>query len=318
MDTSLSPHAENQLAELRDTAEEYIRASVASNTSRAYAGDWKSFVTWCDRHGRQALPADPETVALFLADEARRLKVATLGRRLCVIGAAHRTAGHPSPTHAEAVRRCWSGIRRSLGTTQQGKSPAVTADIRRMIAELPAGILGVRDRALLLIGFAAALRRSELVALDVEDIEFVAQGMVITLRRSKTDQEAAGRKIGIPHGACPETCPVRALRAWLGTTGITSGPVFKSIDRHSNISTARLTPASVALVVKRAAEAAGLDPTRFSGHSLRAGFATEAARAGVEERVIAQQTGHRSMTVLRRYIHAGSLWHENAASAVGL
>ena len=167
-------------------------------------------------------------------------------------------------------------------------------------------------------GFAAALRRSELVALDAADVAEVAEGLVVTLRRSKTDQEGAGRSIGVPYGSRLPTCPVRALRAWREVAAISAGPLFRPIDRHGNISTARLSDRAVARVVQAAVSAAGFDPARFAGHSLRAGFATAAAGGGGEERTIAEQTGHRSMSVLRGYIRSGSLFRSNAAASVGL
>ena len=177
---------------------------------------------------------------------------------------------------------------------------------------------GCRDRALLLLGFAGALRRSELVGLDVADVTEGTDGLTVRLRRSKTDQEGAGRTVGIPYGSNPATCPVRAWRAWLEVSGVTEGPAFRSVDRHGRIGATHLTAEAVALVLKRLASRAGFDPREVAGHSLRAGLATSAAAAGVPERVIADQTGHKGTAMLRRYIREGSLFRENAASAVGL
>jgi integrase len=175
-----------------------------------------------------------------------------------------------------------------------------------------------RDRTLLLLGFAGALRQSELVGLDVADVTEGTDGLTVRLRRSKTDQEGAGRTIGIPYGSNPVTCPVRSWRAWLELSSITEGPAFCPVDRHGHIGAARLSPPAVALVLKRHASRAGLDPSEVAGHSLRAGLATSAAAADVPERVIAEQTGHRGTAMLRRCIREGSLFRENAASAVGL
>ena len=177
---------------------------------------------------------------------------------------------------------------------------------------------GCRDRALLLLGFAGALRRSELVGLDVADVTEGTDGLTVRLRRSKTDQEGAGRTVGIPYGSNPATCPVRAWRAWLEVSGVAEGAAFRPVDRHGHIGGTRLSAQAVALVLKRHAARAGLDPGEVAGHSLRAGLATSAAAAGVPERVIAEQTGHRGTAMLRRYIREGSLFRENAASAVGL
>jgi integrase len=212
----------------------------------------------------------------------------------------------------------WQGIRRTKGTAQHGKAPARTQEVRAMVGTCGEDLLGVRDRALLLLGFAGAFRRSELVGLDVEDLSFGRDGLTVTLRRSKTDQEGAGQKVGAPYGSTPATCPVRNLRAWLDAAHVTAGPVFRGVDRWGHVSAAGLTDKAVALVVKRHAEAAGLDPAQYAGHSLRAGLATAAAEAGVPERVITAQTRHRSLPMVRRYIRDGSLFRENAAAAVGL
>src|SRR3954451_15074406 len=195
-----------------------------------------------------------------------------------------------------------------------------------MVATLGTDMIGIRDRALLLLGFAGAFRRSELVGLDVDaadatragHIEIGRAGITVRLMRSKTDQEGQGQAIGIPFGAKPATCPVRAVQAWIKAAGIQSGPLFRSVNRHGQVSAERLSDKGVALVVKRCAEAAGLDPRVFAGHSLRAGLATSAAMAGVEERVIMSQTRHPSTTMVRRYIREGSLFRENAAGKVGL
>ncbi len=210
------------------------------------------------------------------------------------------------------------GIRRVKGTAQEGKAPTLTADIRAMVTALSSSPIGMRDRALLLLGFAGAFRRSEIVALDVADLQFNRQGVVVTLRRSKTDQEGQGRAVGIPHGAHGATCPVKALRAWLKAAAIDEGPIFRPVNRHGHIAPARLSAGAVAEIVKRCAQAAGLDPANYAGHSLRAGLATSAAAAGVSERAIMAQTGHRSVAIARRYIREGSLFRENAAGAVGL
>ena len=187
-----------------------------------------------------------------------------------------------------------------------------------MVKATPDALLGVRDRALLLVGFAGAFRRSELVGLDKQDCEFTNDGLVLMLRRSKNDQEAQGRKVAIPYGSHPETCPVRALQEWLEASGITEGALFRSMNRHRQIQSKRLSGYGVALVVKRYAEAAGLDPAKYAGHSLRAGLATSAAIGGASERSIMAQTGHKSVAMVRRYIREGSMFRENAAAKVGL
>jgi len=303
-----------------ERAREYIHHAKASSTIRAYRSDWNHFVAWCATHALVSLPAAPESVSLYLAEFGGLLKPATLQRRLAAIAKAHQAAGHGSPAgmkHA-AVSEVWKGIRRTHGAAQDGKTAVLTKDLRAMLRTLPGGLLGVRDRALLLIGFAGAFRRSELVALQIEDCDFISDGLVITLRRSKTDQEGEGRKIGIPYGSNLETCPVRSLRTYLDASGLTGGPLFRPVSRYSRLGPRGLSPCGVALVVKRYAEAAGFDKSRYAGHSLRAGLATSAAMAGVSERAIMNQTGHRSAAMVRRYIRDGSLFSENAAAAVGL
>jgi integrase len=216
------------------------------------------------------------------------------------------------------VRNTLKGIKRTLGTATVQKAPALTADIRAMVDVTDAGLIGLRDRALILLGFAGAFRRSELVALDVSDLTFNRDGLTVTLRRSKTDQEGQGRKIGIPYGSNPDTCPVRTLRAWLEETAVTGGPVFVSLNRHGQVQPDRLSPVDIARVVKKLARRAGLDPAKYAGHSLRAGHATSAAASGASERSIMNQTGHKSVQMLRRYIREGSLFRENSAGKLGL
>lgn len=188
-----------------------------------------------------------------------------------------------------------------------------------MVAALPEDLLGARDRALLLVGFAGAFRRSELVGLDLSDLEWRSEGVVITLRRSKTDQEGAGNRKGLAFGRHPETCPVRALSTWLEAASIVEGPIFRGVNRHGELLPGRLTDRQVARMVKKRAAEAGIAHTEaLAGHSLRAGLATSAAMAGVSERDIMRQTGHRSVGMVRRYIREGELFRGNASASVGL
>lgn len=306
------------LVSLSQQAKEYMGQAKSRNTLRAYQADWRCFTAWCRQFGVSSLPATPQTVALYLSMLADRCKPATLQRRLAAISQAHQTAGHETPTQAAPVRLVWAGIRRAKGVAQQGKAPAITAELRRMVDTLDETMIGVRDRALLLVGFAGAFRRSELVGLDVQDAVLTSEGITVYIRKGKTDQEGVGRKVGIPYGSHPHTCPVRALLAWKEKAGITEGPLFRSVNRHGQVQAGRLSDRAVALVVKKVALAAGLDATLYAGHSLRAGLATSAAMAGVSERAIMNQTGHKSVTVARRYIRDGSLYRENAAAQVGL
>jgi site-specific recombinase XerD len=307
-----------ELAEIAADARDYVAASRAENTTRVYRTGWAQFSVWCDEHGVTPLPAGAETVACYVADLAKAAKPATIDARLAAISAAHRAAGHDSPTKEEAVRLVRRGVRRTLGTAQRQVRPVTVPDLRTMLQGLGTRPAGCRDRTLLLLGFAGALRRSELVGLDVADVTEGSDGLTVRLRRSKTDQEGTGRTLGIPYGSNPVTCPVRAWLAWLEVSGIAEGPAFRPVDRHGHIGATRLSGQAVALVLKRHAARAGLDPGEVAGHSLRAGLATSAAAAGVPERVIAEQTGHKGTAMLRRYIREGSLFRENAASAVGL
>jgi site-specific recombinase XerD len=309
-----------ELATLTTSAESYIRQSKAAATLDAYQSDWAHFSQFTADRSLASLPASPETIAIYiayLADSDKR--VSTIERRLAAISKAHATGGLDSPCamrHA-CVSETLKGIRRAIGKVQVAKAPAVTEYLTRMLQACPATLKGQRDRALLLLGFAGALRRSELVALNMADIEYVAEGIVVTIRRSKTDQDAEGRKVGIAYGSNEATCPVRSFTTWLAAASIESGPVFRRIDRHGNVHD-RLTDQSVALLVKHYAEAAGLNPALFAGHSLRAGLATSAANAGANERDIMNQTGHRSERMMRRYIRTGTLFRSNVSAVVGL
>ena len=197
------------------------------------------------------------------------------------------------------------------------KTPTLTEAIRLMIRAIPDSLLGCRDRALLLVGFAGAFRRSELVSLDVEDLAFEREGVIVTFRRSKTDAAGQGRKIGIPLGS-GKTCPIRALEKWMELAGIEEGPLFRPVTRHKHVEDCRLSDKAVALIVNRWAQAVGLDPADYAGHSLRFGLATSAARNGASERAIMNQTGHRSVQMVRRYIREETIFQENAFSMTGL
>jgi site-specific recombinase XerD len=306
------------LEDLREQAEGFAESSTADSTRRAYDADCRHFREWCCAHGVVALPALPATVALYLTELALSYKVATIARRIAAIGQGHRKAGLSSPFTHPRVVEVWEGIRRRLGVAQGRKDALLTADLRRMLEPLTDTTIDARDRALLLLGFAGAFRRSELVSFNVDDVRFVENGLEVTLRRSKTDQEAEGRLIGIPYGSSPATCPFRAMRAWLDRSEMLDGPLFRAVDRGGNVGPTRLTAAAVALIVKRHAQRIGLDPARFAGHSLRAGFATSAALAGVDALEISRQTGHKSLSMVQRYTRPATIWQMNAAQRVGL
>jgi site-specific recombinase XerD len=314
-----SPTDESELlTALLARAQQFAAGARADSTLRAYRSDWRNFTEWCRERNLGSYPASPQTVVLYLTALSRTHKVATLTRRLSAISQVHQTAGFASPTEEASVRLVMSGIRRSLGMAAAGKRPVLVADLQAMVNAMPDNLLGLRDRALLLIGFSGAFRRSELVALDCEDLLETSEGLVVTLRRSKTDPEGAGRKVAIPRGREQSTCPLRASSTWMEAASIASGPVFLRINRHGQILPQRLSAEAVAIVVKRWAGKLGYQEQEFAGHSLRSGLATAAAIAGKSERSIMNQTGHRSLTTVRRYIRDGNLFRENAAEGLGL
>jgi site-specific recombinase XerD len=278
----------------------YLAAEKSDNTRRAYRTDFDHYTAWCDSQELQALPGSAETVArylAFLADSG--LKPSTIERRRAAIRYAHKAGGYEPPTAAEGVKATMRGIRRTKRSRIVRKAPATSERIVQMLSALPDNLIGRRDRALLLIAFAAALRRSELVALDVLDVDWFDAGIVITLQRSKTDQEGRGRTIAVPNGS--KLTPVDALQFWLVSADIREGPIFRGVDRHGRVSKEALTDRSVARIIKRAAKAAGLDETAFSGHSPRAGFVTQALTDKVDPFKIMTVTGHRKVDTLKIY-----------------
>jgi site-specific recombinase XerD len=300
-------------------AQRFTSMARASNTQRAYTSDWADFAAWCQAEHLEALPARPETVGLYCAALAGTHKPSTITRRLAAIAKQHRNAGLDSPASLRhsAVGDVIAGIRRDRGTRPDAKRALATEELRRMVAALPATPRGLRDRALLLIGFSGGFRRSELAAITVEHVEDTPDGLKILIPRSKTDQEGEGRTVGIPYGSDPRTCPVRAYRAWIAAAGLTEGPVFRAF-RHGAWIAEAITDRVVALIVKKTAKQVGIDSAALAGHSLRAGHATTASRNGASEQSIMRQTGHRSVVMVRRYIREGSLFHDNAGARLGL
>jgi site-specific recombinase XerD len=305
------------LAPVAEQAREYARRARAESTITAYASDWRDFEAWCRKQPVTPLPATPQTVACYISSMADHHKASTIGRRLSAISQIHQSRRFESPTKNALVRSVLKGIRRTIGTAPNEKAPLVAADIREMVSRLPDNLIGKRDRALLLLGFAGAFRRSELVGLNVEDLMFTPDGLVVILRKSKTDQEAKGRKIGVPSLPHSDACPVRAVRAWLDASAIADGPVFRSVACGGRLQTQRLSDNAVAEVVKRRLPA-GLDSAKFAGHSLRAGFCSSAARGGASIKSIMNTTGHKSVAVLMRYIRDASLFRGAALAQTGL
>jgi site-specific recombinase XerD len=295
-------------------ASEYAQASKAISTRRAYQSDAADFALWCKRQGVEALPASVETVVAYLAALAKSgLKASTITRRRAAIAYLHRLAGLESPTTSEAAKAVLAGIRRSLGTAVTRKAPITAKAIRAMLEEMPSDLRGLRDRSLLLIGFAGALRRSELVGLDVEDIEDGIEGIFLQIRRSKTDQEGQGDFVSIPNGY--KFRPVAALRAWLDAAGITDGSIFRSIKKGGGLTQERLTDRSVAEIIKKRSAAAGLDAVTLSGHSLRSGFVTEALNNGADVFRVMDVTRHRQVNTLKIYDRRAKAFQDHAGAA---
>jgi site-specific recombinase XerD len=305
------------VSQLRDSVRGYVNQSRSKNTLRGYRADWQHFVAFSEVLAEEAMPARPENVAAYLSSCADHApKAGSIQRRVSAIAAMYKAAGYDSPTLSPVVKLCLAGIRRALGTRQEGKKPTLTSDIAAMCSHLPPGLLGIRDRAILLIGFAGGFRRSELVGLNFGDLQFGDDGVRIMIAHSKTDQEGAGQVVGIARGM--NLCPVAALQAWLSAASITYGPAFRSVTRHGHVEPDRLTDQVVAMVVKRYSAAAGLDPAKYSWHSLRAGLVTQAALNGVSEHAIMRQTRHKSTEMLRRYIRDANLFGDNASGRLGL
>lgn len=279
----------------------YSAAAQSNATTRAYDADIRHF----KRHGG-AIPASAAMVAEYVASFAGILAVATLQHRLIAIHRAHADQGLESPMKDHLVKRTMQGIRRTLGTKQRRVTALVKDDLLEMMVHIDqqTPMKAARDKALLLIGFAGAFRRSELVALQYEDMAQFEGGVELLIRRSKTDQEGAGRTVFIPY-ARGGRCPVKALRSWLKLAGIATGPLFRPISRHDKVVGSKaLTPQSVALIVKSSVcKMAGDEAAKMvAGHSLRAGYCTEAANIGLQPYQIREQTGHRSDVTLARYI----------------
>jgi integrase len=314
-------HKAASLEELIQKAKTFVAAAKSPSTLKCYRNDWRDFESWCQAHQLPSLPSTPETVALYITDRASTLASATITRRLTSITKAHQAAGHthsPATTKHFVVGETLKGIRRTIGTAQHGRDPLLAADIRRIVAARRKDLLGVRDSALVLVGFAGGFRRSELAGLEISGLKYSSDGVVVNVRKSKTDQEGKGREVGLPFGKSRKTCPVRALRKWLDAAKIKEGYVFRSVGHYGHVGRRGLPKDSIGKLLKRAAARAGMKVDELGGHSLRSGCVTQAAMNGVGEFVIMRQTGHKTPGSLRPYIRLGAMFRENAASNLGI
>ena len=304
-------------SELSDKSLQSISGTKAENTIDAYESDWNDFCDWCAYHKETPLPALSTVIVNYINDLANYATVATIRRRISAISENYNAAGlsDRNPCRDWIVRETLIGLSRQKGVAQKGKTPIYWEEIRRMIALMDLKkLVDMRDRAILLLGFMGAFRRSEISGLDAEDISFVPQGMVITITHSKTDQMSVGQQVGIPYLEEPQYCAVRAVQDWLKDSGISSGPLFRSISKWGKVSPHRLSDKSINLVIKKYVGLIGLNPELYGAHSLRHGFATSAALSGLEERIIMKQTRHRSVEMVRRYINEGDLFVNNPVS----
>jgi site-specific recombinase XerD len=314
--------AELQAAE-ELTADEryYVERARAANTRRGYRSDLADFAGWCHAKGLSPLPAAPATVTAYLAELARHgAKVPTMSRRLSSIAYAHRFAGLANPVESPRVQGVWAGIRREHSVPVDQAPALMPPVLWDVLAALPADLSGIRDRALLLVGFVGALRRSELAAMSVEDLGEHPKGLVVAIPRSKTDPFAEGQLAVLPYSSRPERCPVTSLREWLSAASIEAGPVFRPVHRNGKRVLSRgMSEKAINDAVQRAC-VRGLGPEGlpYSAHSLRAGFATYASGRGASDRAIAHQTRHRSLASLGQYIRLESAWADNAATALDL
>ena len=298
-----------------------LQSSKANNTVRAYKSDFKDFGLFCAQNGFKSLPSEPKIVSLYLTHlSTKEAKMSTLKRRLVSIGVIHRLKGHYLDTKHPAIIENIMGIKRRKGSVQKGKKPLLINSLKEIInvidQQKKEEIKKLRDRSIILIGFSGGFRRNEIVSLDYDDLDFVPEGLKITLKRSKTDQFGEGSVKALPYFDSAEYCPVVSIKKWIEISKINSGPLFRRFVKGSKLSEKRLTDQTVALLIKEYLTLAGIDSKNYSGHSLRSGFATTAAESGVDERNIMAMTGHKSSEMVRRYIREVNLFKNNALNKI--
>jgi site-specific recombinase XerD len=310
----------NIITDLKALKEETLlnlKSSKAINTVRAYKSDFNDFSLFCAQNGFKSLPSEPKIVSLYLTHlSTKDIKMSTLKRRLVSIGVIHKLKGHYLDTKHPSIIENLMGIKRRKGSIQRGKKPLLISNLKELINVIDEvnkeEIKKFRDRSIILIGFSGGFRRNEIVSLDYDDLDFVSEGLKITIRKSKTDQFGEGALKALPYFDSSKYCPVESIKNWIRISKIKSGPLFRRFTKGSKLSKNRLTDQTVALLIKQYLMLAGIDSKNYSGHSLRSGFATSAAESGVEERSIMAMTGHKSTEMVRRYIKEANLFKNNA------
>ena len=314
----------NLITDLKALQEETLlnlKNSKANNTVRAYKSDFNDFGLFCAQNGFKSLPSEPKIVSLYLTHlSTKDIKMSTLKRRLVSIGVIHKLKGHYLDTKHPIIVENILGIKRRKGSIQKSKKPLLISNLKLLIKVIDEenieDLKKFRDRSIILMGFSGGFRRNEIVSLDYDDLDFVTEGIKINLKRSKTDQFGEGSVKGLPYFANTQYCPVLSLKNWIEISKISSGPLFRKISKGNKLLENRLTDQTVALLIKKYLNIAGIDSKNYSGHSLRSGFATSAAEAGAEERTIMAMTGHKSTEMVRRYIKDANLFKNNALNKI--
>ena len=308
------------LKKIHEETLENLKNSKANNTLRAYRSDFRDFGAFCAKHGFNSLPAEPKVVSLYLTHLSAKSKISTLRRRIVSIGVVHKIKGHYLDTKHPVIIENLLGIKRKKGSIQTGKKPILINHLKQIINVIDdqkiEKIKKLRNRTLILIGFGGGFRRTELISIDYEDLDFVEEGVKIILRKSKTDQFGEGLIKGLPYFTNEKYCPVTSLKNWVNISKIKTGPIFRRFAKGSVLTGNRLTDQSVVLIIKDYLKLAGIDNKNFSGHSLRSGFATVAAESGADERSIMAMTGHKTTQMVRRYIREANIFKNNALSKI--
>ena len=308
------------LKSLHEATLNNLKSSKANNTLRAYKSDFKDFGAFCVKHGLNSLPTEPKIVSLYLTHLSKNSKISTLRRRLVSISMVHKLKGHYLDTKHPIIVENLMGIKRVKGSIQIGKKPILINHLKRIINVIDEQkieeIKKLRDKSIILVGFGGGFRRSELISIDYEDLDFVSEGVKITIKRSKTDQFGEGMNKGLPYFNNKIYCPVINLKKWLEISKIKSGPIFRRFAKGSALTEKRLTDQSVVLLIKEYLNLAGVENKNFAGHSLRSGFATVAAESGADERSIMAMTGHKTTQMVRRYIREANIFKNNALNKI--